>query len=284
MSRWSLTTTIRARFGLPLGDKALAQRAAALRAAADACAADIDARLRPAEVALITGPSGSGKSLVIGALQRRVARAVPTQPIAPREATPVIELFGSCIQSRLRLLGCCGLADAHTLVTPAGALSDGQRHRLVLALAFERAMSLPGPAAVLADEFCSTLDRATAAGVALAVRRLVAHPLRLVCAAANDDLIEPLRPDLLVYIPLEGAPEILRRSPTCTHIPGRSCPSTSASDSSEPGAKTPGRSALARVRPSSTPGCPGFTTALPHPPPSRASSRRPTSPPARPSA
>lgn len=210
MSAISTLDTIRARFALPADSGR--DRASAFERAAEACASEIDRRLGPAQIALLTGPSGSGKSRILRALRGRAPTSVVAQPITHRSRTPVIELFASTLADRLRILGSCGLGDAHTLVTPAGELSEGQAHRLGLALAFEQARMRDEPCLVTIDEFCSTLDRATAVSIALSIRRLVTPAIRVVCATAHDDLIGALHPDLLVYTPLEALPEILTRS------------------------------------------------------------------------
>lgn len=211
MSTPDAITTIRARFGLPAGDDAAVVRELALRRAAASCAAVLDRVLAPGGVAMVTGPSGAGKSLVLAALAETAAGASMARPVSRRGTRAVIELFGSSLEDRLWLLGCCGLADAQTLVTPAGGLSVGQRHRLMLALAFDRARRTRRTSTVIVDEFCSTLDRVTAQSVAACVRRLIGPSVRLVCATAHDDLIGALRPDVLVYVPLEGRAEVLTR-------------------------------------------------------------------------
>ncbi|MFI4872331.1 MAG: AAA family ATPase [Phycisphaerales bacterium JB061] len=260
MSAIGASTLIRARFGIPIDHDAGRERSAQLRAQADALARQLDGSLRAGRLALITGPSGSGKSLLLRALSRRLDRWVAAPPIDHANKAPTIELLAGSIEDRLRLLGACGLADAHPLVTPAGQLSDGQKARLALALAFEQAESIGERCTVLVDEFCSTLDRTTAASVAASVRRLVRPTCRFVCASANDDLIEHLRPDVLVYVPLEGTPEILTRNDSCAHIPGRSCPSMSENDSNETIGTPQGPSVSARAPLTTMPGSPGCIT------------------------
>lgn len=167
-------------------------------------------RLTPGKIALITGPSGSGKSLILAELARSARSCVIAKPVSAKSRTPVIERLRAPIEQRLCRLSSCGLADAQPLVTPSGKLSDGQKARLSLAIAIEKA-SRKRASTVIVDEFCSTLDRTAAASVATSVRRSITSESRLVCATAHDDLIEHLRPDILVYVPLEGKPEMLSR-------------------------------------------------------------------------
>lgn len=269
MSKTDCTTLIRARFGIAMGQDAERSRERVIHMRARASTLALIDVLKPGRVALIVGPSGSGKSMIVRALCKALTSHQQAKPISPRTTKPTIEILRSPLKERLRTLSVCGLADAHPLVTPAGQLSEGQKARLSLARAFDKAERSRSCTAVIADEFCSSLDRTTAASVAGAVRRLVKPPLRFVAATAHDDLIEHLRPDVLVYVPLEGTPEILTTKPVtkiqtrkkiCQRIPGRSCPIPSESGSCGRATTIPGRSASAGERSTTTHDCPVCTT------------------------
>ncbi len=153
-----------ARFGIPIDHDAGRERSAQLRAQADALARQLDGSLRAGR-ALITGPSGSGKSSSC-ALSRRLDRWVAAPPIDHANKAPTIELLAGSIEDRLRLLGACGSADA-----PAGHASRAALRRAESkARARLRAAGIGERCTVLVDEFCSTLDRTTAASVAASVR------------------------------------------------------------------------------------------------------------------
>ena len=52
---------------------------------------------------------------------------------------------------------------------------------------------------MIADEFCSTLDRLCARAVAYRLRRMAnAHGVTVLAASAHDDLVEDLSPDVLI--------------------------------------------------------------------------------------
>jgi len=180
--------------------------------------------VRPGDIVYITGPSGSGKSVLLRHLERALRDARPDgghvvdlARLHPPTDRPVIDLPAAPLEAALRLLSTAGLADALALLRPAAELSDGQRYRLRLALALDRLLAGPrtdpgtpghSPAApgrcpagrvLVADEFCSTLDRLCARALAYRVRRLVdRHGLTVLAASAHDDLVEDLAPDVLV--------------------------------------------------------------------------------------
>ena len=176
--------------------------------------------VRPGDVVYVTGPSGSGKSVLLANLTRAVRDAVPDGGRAVDLASvhaapgrPVIDLMRGSLGQALRLLSAAGLADAFLLLRQPHELSDGQRYRLRLALALDALLAGPASAeatadkpggreawrVLVADEFCSTLDRLSARAVAYRVRRLAdAHGLTVLAASAHDDLTEDLAPDVLV--------------------------------------------------------------------------------------
>ncbi len=186
---------------------------------------DLRVTLQAGEILAVVGPSGGGKTLLLGELDRRLATRDGTDVIWLRperlacSAKPAVEtLTGGPLDQRLQVLSRCGLADAAALVTPARYLSGGQLHRLALAEALHRASRAPG-AVVLADEVASTLDFDTASTLSLRVRSLVTDSnVSLVLATPRMELLGFLQPDRVVVKPLrrEGSlrPPPARRRPT----------------------------------------------------------------------
>src|SRR5690606_39127825 len=90
--------------------------------------------------------------------------------------------------------------------------SEGQRFRLRLALAMARAVRLAQggrPVTLIADEFCASLDDATAASVCVGLSRwLRATGVRLIAATPRCDLRPFLRPQLIAATRLYQPPEV----------------------------------------------------------------------------
>ncbi len=157
-------------------------------------------------IALVNGPSGSGKSsllrAIVDACAKRELRTERARPM--RSARAPVELVGRDLHDALGTLAQSGLADARLIVRPARTLSDGESWRLGLARAMSRVVRSKHETVVIADEFCSLLDRVTAAGVCRSLRRWIDRVGRgrFVLATAHDDVRCWLSPDVLVELSL----------------------------------------------------------------------------------
>ncbi len=166
--------------------------------------------IRPGDITFITGPSGAGKSVLLHELQRCVppAEAVNLADIDLPEGQTVVDCCGGDIITSLRMLSTVGLSDVFSLLNRPGRLSDGQQHRLRLA----RALTAGKPF-VFADEFCSMLDRITAATVAYNVYRLTKHSgTTLILASSRDDILPDLAPDVLIIKDFSGPAQVIYRT------------------------------------------------------------------------
>ncbi|MCX8203547.1 MAG: GNAT family N-acetyltransferase [Nitrososphaeria archaeon] len=175
----------------------------------------------PGDVVFVTGESGGGKSLILKDLAMRLRDVKGFRPVVDLreiEAKPgelVIEGVGRDTKEAIELLSSVGLGEAFVFLRRYKELSDGQKFRYLLAKALDRR-----PRTLVADEFCSNLDRTTAKVIAYLVqKRARANGTTLVLATAHDDLIEDLGPDVLVRKRIGSAAEVhydLPRPKTCS--------------------------------------------------------------------
>ena len=180
---------------------------------------DLPDRCRPApgQITFITGPSGGGKSSLLAAIRQTNDDAStlwiePSQIRLPDACVidcvcSVLGEDNTAIERALELLGKVGLAEAWTYLQKPSELSDGQRWRLMLAMAIATAQQRQTVVTTIIamDEFAALLDRITARVVARALRRLVrpldsegASPLAAIVATSHDDLVDALLPDTTV--------------------------------------------------------------------------------------
>jgi len=165
--------------------------------------------IRPGDIVYLTGPSGAGKSVLLQELEQ----CVPTGETInldrmdlPADRT-VVDCFDGDVVTSLRTLSSVGLSDVFSLLNRPCWLSDGQKYRFRLA----RALAAGKPF-VFADEFCSELDRITAATVAYNVHRLAKRTgTTLVLASSRDDILMDLAPDVIVVKEFSGRAEVTYR-------------------------------------------------------------------------
>lgn len=172
--------------------------------------------LHEGSIILITGPSGGGKTSILNALQE----ALRDQDWEwawhctawAKTAIPIVDQLDPQLDRTISRLAALGLGDAWTLLRPPTELSDGQAYRFTIAKTCQYAEDLGVPCVILADEFCSTLDRPTAAAICQTIAREVARSRHTwIVATAHDDIINDLDPQILVHVPLGPTVEVLQR-------------------------------------------------------------------------
>jgi ABC-type lipoprotein export system ATPase subunit/GNAT superfamily N-acetyltransferase len=157
---------------------------------------NLNLRVRPTDIVLITGDSGSGKSALLKAIKHDLGKAAQdTSDLHINRDTPIIDTVGTNTTEALELLSKVGLNDAFLFLRSYSQLSDGQKHRYHIARLAE------SPAQWwLLDEFTSTLDRDTAKIVAFNLQKLARHKGKAVIAATtHTDLLANLAPNVHIH-------------------------------------------------------------------------------------
>ena len=183
-------------------------------------------RLEGGQSLLISGPSGSGKSLLLRALLwhasgHRRDWSLPADATAagrllssslrvatwcrPNPAQSPIGILASMdlsLEQAMQLLSSAGLAEANLFVRPAGTLSSGQYYRLGLALALAK-----DPELLVIDEFCESLDDFAAAAVCRRLAQKVSRDrmILIVATSTADRVFNCLAPTSRLYLRPNGS-------------------------------------------------------------------------------
>lgn len=174
-------------------------------------------------IILVIGPSGTGKSLLLSALDPkfeskhvriiRRSRSGDTLYTAGwmrdlPDDIPIIDVFSRQwgVERSIEALNYAGLSEAFVYLKPYRLLSRGQRYRARLADLLVR------PEQVwLLDEFCSDLDPITAGIVASNFRKLITRTQRIafIAAANHKHFASALRPTRVLQLRHGFAPRVL---------------------------------------------------------------------------
>ena len=168
----------------------------------------IDCRLEinDGDIVYITGPSGAGKSILLGELEKSVPASdkVNVNEVKLPDDKSVIDCIDGDFLQALKLLSITGLNDVFCVLNQPANLSDGQKYRfrLAMALASERKF-------IFADEFCSELDRITAAVISYNIRRHAKRTgVTFILASSHEDILLDLAPDVLVVKELSSPTQV----------------------------------------------------------------------------
>lgn len=154
--------------------------------------------IKQGDIMYITGQSGSGKSLLLKEVERRLAtecgKSVINLDSVVLEDKPLIDQIGKDTNEAIKLLSSAGINDAYLYVRKPSELSDGQRYRFKLAKAIET-----GADVWVADEFLAVLDRIAAKVIAFSIQKTArAAGATLVVATTHTDMVDDLAPDIYV--------------------------------------------------------------------------------------
>ena len=99
---------------------------------------NVELKMGPKDIVLITGESGSGKSVLLKALKKDLFDAnlggiIDIADVVVEEDKPLIETVGHTVEEGLELLSRVGLNYAFLFLRTYEQLSDGQRYRYRIA-------------------------------------------------------------------------------------------------------------------------------------------------------
>jgi ABC-type ATPase with predicted acetyltransferase domain len=159
------------------------------------------------DIIYITGPSGAGKSVLLNELKKQIE---PTERIdlldieIPSDKTVIDCVEGNVIAS-MKHLSMAGLNDVFCILNQPANLSDGQKWRFRLAMAMAAKKKY-----IIADEFCSNLDRITAAVISANIRKHATLTKSIfILASSHDDTLLDLQPDIIVVKELSGEAKVV---------------------------------------------------------------------------
>ncbi|MEM3698028.1 MAG: GNAT family N-acetyltransferase [Candidatus Bathyarchaeia archaeon] len=161
---------------------------------------NVELKIGPTDIVYITGDSGSGKSILLKALEKDIRQdlgltCINVVDIKPEPNKPLIETVGKSLEEALELLSRVGLNDAFLFLRTYEQLSDGQKYRYKIAKMIESQAQF-----WILDEFAATLDRDTAKIVAYNLQKLARKNGKAVLAATTHaDLFEDLNPSVHIH-------------------------------------------------------------------------------------
>jgi len=170
---------------------------------------DCQLEINDGDIVYITGPSGCGKSVLLKELKKAVPaeERVDLDEIELPAGKTLIDCMEGDFLAGLRLLSVAGLNDVFCVLNQPARLSEGQKYRFRLAMALAAKKKF-----VFADEFCSNLDRISAAVISYNIHKFAKrNNVTFILASAHEDILADLEPDVLVVRELSGATEVIYR-------------------------------------------------------------------------
>jgi ABC-type ATPase with predicted acetyltransferase domain len=167
---------------------------------------DCTISIEPGDIIYVTGPSGSGKTVILNELQKAIPSKyrINLSTIRIPKDRAAVDCIQADLIETLRYFSTAGLADCPALLNTPANLSEGQQWRFRLALALAS-----GKRFVFADEFCSLLDRITAACISHSIRKFAdRYKVTFILASAHQDVLGDLLPDAIVTRDLSGNTDV----------------------------------------------------------------------------
>lgn len=159
------------------------------------------------DIVYLSGPSGAGKSVILRELEKSVPAPdrIDLNKIKLPDNKTLIDCIDAGLLDSLKILSLAGLNDCFCILNQPRNLSDGQKYRFRLAMALAAKKKF-----IFADEFCSELDRITAAVISYNIHKFAKRTGTIfILASSHDDILLDLLPDVLITIELSGHIEVV---------------------------------------------------------------------------
>ena len=159
------------------------------------------------DIVYITGPSGAGKSVLLKELEKAIPASdrVNLARIKLTKDKTLIDCIDADLLTSLRMLSTAGLNDVFCILNQPANLSEGQKYRVRLAMAMAAKKKF-----IFADEFCSELDRITAAVISYNIHKFAKRTgTTFILASSHDDILLDLAPDVLVVKELSAKTQVI---------------------------------------------------------------------------
>jgi ABC-type ATPase with predicted acetyltransferase domain len=171
---------------------------------------DCQLDINDGDIVYITGPSGAGKSVLVRELEKSIPepdRVNLAEIALPRDKT-LIDCIDGDMVTGLRTLGIAGLSDCFCILNQPANLSEGQKYRFRLAMALAAKKKF-----IFADEFCSDLDRISAAVICYNIHKFAKRTgTTFILASSHDDILLDLAPDVIVIRELSGPAQVIYKN------------------------------------------------------------------------
>ncbi len=158
------------------------------------------------DIVYITGPSGSGKSVLLHELEKAVTSQdkINIEQVELQNDKTVIDCMNGDLLASLKLLSTAGLCDCFCFIKKAAGLSNGEKFRFSLAMSLAQKKKF-----IFADEYSSELDRITACSISYKLRDFADKTGTIfILASSHKDVLADLSPDVILTLESSGAANV----------------------------------------------------------------------------